>query len=533
VKLPRSPTAATWPARPLAHLTALLLLPLLNAVAAPALRVLNFQADNGFAHDSKAAALALVEDLGKKNAWAVVTTAEAASLTTLDLTRFDVVVFNNNCGNKGPIMSVAQQSALQKFVRGGGGFLGIHCAGAIWKEGGEFQAWYEGLIGTKMVDHPAVQEAKLLVEDRTHLATRHLPESWIVKDEWHRFASNPRPNVRVLLSLDENSYPGKEKMGGDHPAVWSHHYDGGRAFFSTLGHTKEIYADPNYRSLIEGAILWAGPAKTPESVLPVRTGLFLDLDADRGVEVEDGARVKAWRNQISGNAADVFVKRDEGRKVPGSGRPTLRSPDSALGGHRTLVFRAQELINLNEDAFDHCIQGSGYTWFSVMCAYEQIKGKPEVNSFFGNLKNSSNYEGFWGNLADDNRVWLGSRAWPATVQGKQPLWNEKNPQVISPSPLLVKQYYVVAGRMGAGTGVVNLDLYVNSAQAVDTKPVPVNPAANPSKMAIGQERDAINHPGVESFDGEIARFLIFDRALTDAELADMLRHLLVGYKIQE
>ncbi|MEI7747372.1 MAG: LamG-like jellyroll fold domain-containing protein [Actinomycetota bacterium] len=265
---------------------------------------------------------------------------------------------------------------------------------------------------------------------------------------------------------------------------------------------------------------------------PMPSGLFLDLDADKGVEVENGNRVKAWRNQVAGNAAGVFEKRDEGRKVPGSGRPTLRPKVAEIGDHNTLIFEAQELINLDEDAFDHCIQGTGYTWFSVMCAYDQIKGKPDVNSFFGNLKNAANYEGFWACMADDNRVWMGTRGWPATTKGKQPLWNEKNPQVVIPTPLQAKKFYVVAGRMGAGKDIVNLDLYLNSAQPVDSKPVPVNPTANPSKMAIGQERDATNHPGVESFNGEIARFMIFDRALMDAELAELIRSLQSSYKLQ-
>ena len=66
--------------------------------------------------------------------------------------------------------------------------------------------------------------------------------------------------------------------------------------------------------------------------------------------------------------------------------------------------------------------------------------------------------------------------------------------------------------------VVELDLFVNNAKSIATAKVSVNPKDNPSKMAIGQERDAIQHPGKESFDGEIARFLLWDRPLTDAEL---------------
>lgn len=495
-------------------------------------RVLNFQADNGFQHDSKSVALALVERLGAKNDWEVVTTTESSSLTTLDLSAFDVVVFNNNCGNRGQIMTSAEQLAFQRYVQQGGGFLGVHCAGAIWKEGGEFQPWYEGLIGTRMVDHPKVQEARLVVEDRTHPATRHLPAEWIVTDEWHRFGSNPRERVNVLISLDEDSYEGEKKMGGDHPFVWYQDYDGGRSFFTSLGHTKEIYGNPKFEKLVEGAIRWTGGAAQPtESSPPTQRGLLLDLNANHGVLLEDGSRISAWHNQVSGNAADVFSKQDEGRKIPGSGRPTLKMNVAAIGGSNTIVFEEQELLNRDEDAFDHLTTGSGYTWFSVMCVYEQNVGKKDVNSFFGNLKNASFYEGFWGNLMDDNRVWMGSRN-GIRPEGKPPLWDETmNPLVVSPEPLEENRYYLIMGRMEAGQGTVDLELFINSTTPVDTKPVPVNPEANASKMAIGQERDATNHPGAESFHGEIARFLIYDRPLGDAELAETARRLINAYHI--
>ncbi len=97
-------------------------------------------------------------------------------------------------------------------------------------------------------------------------------------------------------------------------------------------------------------------------------GLILDLDADRGVEVEDGDRVVKWTSQVSAFPPREFVKRDKGRKVPGSGRPTLKKSVPAVGGHNTVVFRRQELINHDEDAFDSLITGGGYTWFAVIAA---------------------------------------------------------------------------------------------------------------------------------------------------------------------
>lgn len=258
----------------------------------------------------------------------------------------------------------------------------------------------------------------------------------------------------------------------------------------------------------------------------ISEGLILDLDGDKGLELADGDRVVKWTNQVRASAARDFVVQDQGRSEPGSGRPTLKRSVPALGSHNTLVFRRQELVNHHEDAFDHLITGNGYTWFAVISVYKQVVQLKDVNSFFGNLRNGGNFEGIWGNVTDDNRLWIGSRN--GITFGR---WDHNNPMVLAPEPLTESQYSVVAGRMGAGQGQVQIEVFVNSPKPVAAMPFPVNPEANASKLAIGQERDATNHPGTESFDGELARFLIYDRPLTDAELKRTLDHLRKAYVI--
>lgn len=494
------------------------------------IKVLNFQADNGFQHESKKIGLQMIEDIGETNHWQVITSIDTAYITAKNLATFDVIVFNNNCGNKGPIFSTAQHQVLQKYIRNGGGFVGIHCAGAIWNESGEFQNWYEGLIGTKLLDHPKVQSARLVVEDSSNLITKHLDKEWVVQDEWHRFSYNPRNHVKVLLSVDENSYKGIQKMGGDHPFTWCHQYDGGRSFFTSLGHTKEIYSDFNFQKLLEEGVKWAADISKNTTVLPVINGLLLDLNADKHVLVEDGDRVKSWSNSVS-NKIKNFVKQDIGRKVKGSGRPQLKLNVPKLNGHNSVVFHRQELVNHQEDAFDHLTQGTGYTWFSVISVSKQIKGKPGVNSFFGNLRNTNidkqgQYEGFWGGVNIKNQVWMSSR------NGLQKgTWNDDSPLLLAEEPLKKEKYYLVMGRMGAGDGSVKMELFINTTKAIIEKSFPVNAKANPSKMVIGQERDATNHPGAESFDGEIARFLVFERPLSNQELKTLSDYLKHNYNI--
>jgi len=236
--------------------------------------------------------------------------------------------------------------------------------------------------------------------------------------------------------------------------------------------------------------------------------------------------VVKWSNQVASFAARDFVKQDKGRTEAGSGRPTLKKSVAAIGGHNTLIFRRQELVCHSEDAFDPLITGSGYTWLAVMTVYKQVVQLKDVSSFFGNLRSGGNYEGIWGNVTDDNRVWIGSRN--GVTFGR---WDKNNPMVLAPEPLKENRYYVIAGRMGAGAGEVKIEVFINDTKPAASKPFPVNPAANSSRLAIGQERDATNHPGRESFDGEIARFLIYERPLTDAELQQTLTRLKKTYTI--
>lgn len=258
--------------------------------------------------------------------------------------------------------------------------------------------------------------------------------------------------------------------------------------------------------------LASAPGDQPDK-LPTAVGLLLDLDATKGVTVEDGNHVSVWKNQASSAKAVDFVKRNEGRKGAGSGRPVLKKSVKALNGHDTLVFRQGELVNLDEDFFDGLTTGKGCTWFCVLAVYEQRVGLPDVNSFFGNLRNGGNYEGLWANLKDDNSLWTGGRN--GVTFGR---FDQNNPLILGPK-LETNRYYLVASRLPPGAGEQTMELFIDTPTPVATGVFPVNPEANPSRMAVGQERDAIQHPGQESFDGEIARLLIYEGALDDQQLA--------------
>lgn len=254
--------------------------------------------------------------------------------------------------------------------------------------------------------------------------------------------------------------------------------------------------------------------------------LVLDLDAGKGVKLENGDRVAMWSNQVPAAAAKDFVRRDDGRNELGSGRPTLVKNIATLGGKAALDFRQQELVCLDEDAFDGLTTGKGHTWIVVMSVHDQRVGLTDVNSFFGNLRNGEKYEGLWGCLNDDNTAWYGTRN--GITFGR---FDVNNPQLLGPK-LETGKFYLLGGRMAAGTGTVPIELFVNSTAAVGKGQAPVSEKADPSRMAVGQERDAIQHPGVESFDGQIARLLIWERPLDDKELAATFAALKAAYSLK-
>jgi cytochrome c len=215
-------------------------------------RVLIFSRTAGFRHDSITVGAKTITDLatqmGLESEWS----QDPSIFTDGDLARFGVVIFLSTTGD---VLDEPQQAALERFIGAGRGWVGIHAAADT-----EYDwPWYQELVGGAFKSHPAVQQATIRVTDRTHPATSHLPERWIRTDEWYDYRENPRGNVHVLMSLDESSYNGAAMdatPAGDHPIAWCHHYAGGRAFYTGLGHTPESFAEPDFLQHLRGAITW-------------------------------------------------------------------------------------------------------------------------------------------------------------------------------------------------------------------------------------------------------------------------------------
>jgi type 1 glutamine amidotransferase len=233
----------------------LLTAPAIPASAAPLTKVLVFSKTAGFRHDAIPAGIAALQKLGAENGFTVTATEDAGQFTTANLAQYQAVVWLSTTGD---VLNAAQQTAFQSYIGAGGGYVGVHAAADT-----EYDwPFYGGLVGAWFLQHPAIQQATVRVEDASHPATAHLPAAWARTDEWYSYRANPRANVRVLLSLDESTYSGGGM--GDHPITWCQNYGGGRAFYTGLGHTQASYTETNFTRLLLGGLQFASGAVTAD-----------------------------------------------------------------------------------------------------------------------------------------------------------------------------------------------------------------------------------------------------------------------------
>jgi type 1 glutamine amidotransferase len=214
--------------------------------------ILVFAKTSGFYHTSIPKGLQTLIAVCEKNGMSVDTTRDAAAFSDNNLKKFKVVVFLNTTGD---VLDSAQQEAFMRYIHGGGGFVGIHAATDT-----EYDwPWYNKLVGAYFLSHPQQQDAIITVIDKSNPAMAMLPDTWKRNDEWYNFKSISK-DIHVLATLDEKSYKGGAN-NESHPFIWCQEFEGGRAFYSGVGHRDDNYDEPLVQQHLLGAIRWAGGMK--------------------------------------------------------------------------------------------------------------------------------------------------------------------------------------------------------------------------------------------------------------------------------
>ncbi len=216
------------------------------AATQPPPRVLVFSKTAGFRHDSIPTAVAALQRLGAQEGLKVDHSEDPADFNEKNLKRYRAVVFASTTGD---VLDAAQQAAMESFVRAGGGYVGVHAAADT-----EYDwPWYGELMGAWFKSHPPGLQTTRVVFEHDGVP---VGAAWTVTDEIYNYRSNPRNAVRVTATVDERDYQGGT-MGADHPIAWCHSYDGGRAWYTGLGHDAKLYADPQFEAQLRRGLRYA------------------------------------------------------------------------------------------------------------------------------------------------------------------------------------------------------------------------------------------------------------------------------------
>ena len=240
-------------------LSAALALALCELNAQTPFKVLVFSKTAEFRHGSIPDGIAAIQQLATTNNFSVDATEDSGAFTEGNLAQYQAIIFLCTTGD---VLDTNQQAALQAYIQAGGGYVGVHSAADTERN----WPWYGQLVGVWQSNHPpGTATATLQIADRFHPSTKDLPDHWIRSDEWYNFQSNPAGKVHVLAWLNERSASNyfasaSGAMGIDHPIAWCQNFDGGRSWYTGLGHNSSAYHEPLFRRHLLGGILWASGA---------------------------------------------------------------------------------------------------------------------------------------------------------------------------------------------------------------------------------------------------------------------------------
>jgi uncharacterized protein len=220
--------------------------------------VLLFSKTAGWHHESILEGVTAIRSLGKLHDFNVFWTEDASRVfKDEELKKYKAVIFLSTTGDA---LNDDQQAAFERYIKAGGGFVGIHAAADT-----EYNwPWYTKMVGHMFHIHPAVQTATMKVEDANFPGMDRYPKRFLATEEWYEYDA-PRSKLHYLLTVDEKTYKPYAKwgpkegkgMGNFHPIAWFQEYDGGRAFYTGLGHLPATYSDVNFLHHIYGGIYWA------------------------------------------------------------------------------------------------------------------------------------------------------------------------------------------------------------------------------------------------------------------------------------
>ena len=300
--------------------------------------VLLFTKTAGWHHKSINAGVNAIQKLGETHFFNVEWHEDASRINDKFLEKFDVIIFLNTTGD---IFNDDQQKAMERFIQSGKGFVGIHSASDTeydWD-------WYTKLVGRMFRIHPSIQTAQISVLDHNFPGLERMPKKRWWTDEWYEFTEEKIEGLNYLISVDEKTFDpvadwgrvSGDGMGDFHPLSWYHEYDGGRSFYTALGHQPSKYSDPLFLEHLYGGIYWAamGGKKNKPAPAPQEISLW-----------KNGAPGFENRKNEPTQAKDWWVKNIHNPSITAYLPPEGKATGAAVvicpgGGHKELVYYAE------------------------------------------------------------------------------------------------------------------------------------------------------------------------------------------------
>jgi type 1 glutamine amidotransferase len=211
----------------------------------------------GYVHENIASSVEALKKLCAAQGYETESTDNPGIFTAENLKKFNCIIFSNT--NNEAFDTEDQKQAFVNYIHQGGGFVGIHSA-----SGSERQwPWFSAMLGGKFVRHPKLQKFPIKVVDHNHPSTRFLGETWAWEDECY-YIDQLNPDIHIVLAADltniedekKAEYPGTT-FGHYFPTAWYHEFEGGRQFYTSLGHKAEYYQDETFLKHLLGGIQWA------------------------------------------------------------------------------------------------------------------------------------------------------------------------------------------------------------------------------------------------------------------------------------
>jgi type 1 glutamine amidotransferase len=211
----------------------------------------------GYIHENIPYSVEAIQQLGEENGFEVVASEDPALFTDENLKQFDALIFSNT--NNEAFDNDNQRQAFKRYIQNGGGFAAVHSASGSERD----WPWFSKLVGGNFERHAPRQDFTVDIVDRAHPSTSHLTDRWDIEDDECYYLKELNPSLRVLLAADmttvsddrKHEFPGTN-FGEAFPLAWYQEFDGGRQWYTSLGHRPEQYSDPAFIRHILGGIQW-------------------------------------------------------------------------------------------------------------------------------------------------------------------------------------------------------------------------------------------------------------------------------------